>query len=58
MENAIAGTDVGEEGVSKSLTWVSPLYKTSNVHNIQESRNLTEIYKQQDKQSVRFTDSG
>ena len=40
MEDAITGTDVGEEGVSKSLSFVSSLHQTSNVRNVEKSWNL------------------
>ena len=36
MEDAIACTDVGQEGVSQTLTLMSTFHQASNVHNIKE----------------------
>lgn len=40
VEDAIAGTDVGEEGVAQALTSVSSLHQYYYVYHIQEGRHL------------------
>jgi len=40
MEDAINSTNMGQEVVSKPLSFMSASNKTSNVMNFQESRNL------------------
>ena len=35
MENSIAGTDVGQEGVTESGSFMGPLYQTRNINYIQ-----------------------
>lgn len=41
MEQSITGTDVGEEGIAQSLSFVCSLNQSGNVHHIQESGNTT-----------------
>lgn len=41
VEDTIAGIDVGKESISKSLSRVSSLHQSSNVHNIEKSWDLT-----------------
>lgn len=42
VEDAVTGTNVGEECISKTLSRVGTLYQSSNVHHIEESRHLTD----------------
>ena len=44
MEDSITSLDVGEESVAQTLTLVSAFHQTSDVHNIEKGRNLTEIH--------------
>jgi hypothetical protein len=44
VENGIARLDVGEEGVSQSLTLGRALYKAGDVNHVQICSNFTEIY--------------
>lgn len=50
MKDGVTGTDVGEKSIAKSLSWMSSLHQTRNVHNIQESRNLA---REPDKEEMR-----
>ena len=40
MENSINSTNVGQESVSETTTFSSTLDKTSNIGNLQNSRNI------------------
>lgn len=36
VEDAVTGTDMGQEGISQALALMSTFHQASNVHNIQE----------------------
>ena len=39
VEDAIAGTDVGQEGIAQALASVSSLHQSCYVHHVQEGRS-------------------
>lgn len=41
MEDSIAGTDVGQEGVPQTFPLVGPLHQPGYIHHIQEGRYFT-----------------
>jgi hypothetical protein len=40
VEDAIAGTDMGQEGVAQTLASVSSLHQSCYVYHVQEGRHL------------------
>lgn len=40
VEDAVAGAEVGQEGISEALTSMSAFHQASNVHDIKESWNV------------------
>ena len=43
MEEGIAGSDVGQEGVAQALTLGRALDEAGDVHHVQEGRDFAEI---------------
>ena len=40
VEDAVAGADMGQEGISQALASMSTFHQTSNIYNIKERRDF------------------
>ena len=51
MEEGIAGSDVGQEGVAQALTLGRALHEAGDVHHVQEGRDFAEKEKEMPSRS-------
>lgn len=54
MKDAIAGSDMGQEGVPQALAGVGTLHQACNVHHIKECWNFAANQEDKTKQDLRI----